>query len=64
MTWMPFSSMPLGAGHTLKEYGQILADDAEYRELAQAFSQRVKDVQEFLAQIDLGCPCIRWQTNP
>ncbi|APB33383.1 glycolate oxidase, iron-sulfur subunit [Gloeomargarita lithophora Alchichica-D10] len=45
-----------GCGHTLKEYGHILADDPEYRERAQAFSRQVKDVQEFLAQIDLGVP--------
>jgi glycolate oxidase iron-sulfur subunit len=45
-----------GCGHTLKEYGQMLADDPEYRELAQAFSQRVKDVQEFLAHITLDVP--------
>lgn len=53
-----------GCGHTLKEYGQILADDAEYRELAQAFSQRVKDVQEFLAQIDLGVPLYPLANEP
>ncbi len=45
-----------GCGHTLKEYGHLLADDREYRELAQAFSRRVYDLQEFLAQIDLGVP--------
>ncbi|MEN9217307.1 MAG: heterodisulfide reductase-related iron-sulfur binding cluster [Gloeomargarita sp. HHBFW_bins_162] len=45
-----------GCGHTLKEYGQILAADPEYRELAIKFSRSVKDVQEFLAQIDLNVP--------
>ena len=42
-----------GCGHTLKEYGHILADDAEYQEKAQAFASKVKDVQEFLANVGL-----------
>ena len=42
-----------GCGHTLKEYGHILADDPEYYEKAIAFSNKVKDVQEFLAEIEL-----------
>ena len=42
-----------GCGHTLKEYGHILADDNEYRIKAQEFSSKVKDVQEFLSTIKL-----------
>ena len=42
-----------GCGHTLKEYGHILADDPEYKEKAEKFSSQVKDVQEFLAGIEL-----------
>ncbi|HAC64861.1 MAG TPA: glycolate oxidase [Cyanothece sp. UBA12306] len=42
-----------GCGHTLKEYGHILADDPEYKEKAQEFSAKVKDVQEFLAEVGL-----------
>lgn len=42
-----------GCGHTLKEYGHILQDDDGYREKAIAFSNTVKDVQEFLAAIEL-----------
>ena len=42
-----------GCGHTLKEYGHILADDPEYRTKAQEFASKVKDVQEFLAEIEL-----------
>ncbi|MCZ0900191.1 (Fe-S)-binding protein, partial [Microcoleus sp. HI-ES] len=38
-----------GCGHTLKEYGHILADDPQYREKAEKFAANVKDVQEFLA---------------
>jgi glycolate oxidase iron-sulfur subunit len=42
-----------GCGHTLKEYGHILADDSEYQDKAQAFAAKVKDVQEFLATVGL-----------
>lgn len=42
-----------GCGHTLKEYGHILADDPEYREKAQEFAAQVKDVQEFLIEVGL-----------
>lgn len=42
-----------GCGHTLKEYGHILADDSEYRLKAQEFASKVKDVQEFLSNINL-----------
>ena len=42
-----------GCGHTLKEYGHIMADDSEYKEKAEEFASKVKDVQEFLAEIDL-----------
>ena len=40
-----------GCGHTLKEYGHILEDDPEYREKAQEFAAKVKDVQEFLMEV-------------
>ncbi|ABA24153.1 conserved hypothetical protein [Trichormus variabilis ATCC 29413] len=42
-----------GCGHTLKEYGHILEDDAEYREKAKNFAAKVKDAQEFLATVGL-----------
>ncbi|MEJ1930400.1 (Fe-S)-binding protein [Nostoc sp. NIES-2111] len=42
-----------GCGHTLKEYGHILADDPEYKEKAQDFAAKVKDAQEFLATVGL-----------
>lgn len=38
-------------GSFLKDYGQLLAQDAEYAERAAAFSARVKDITEFLAQV-------------
>jgi glycolate oxidase iron-sulfur subunit len=45
-----------GCGHTLKEYGDILATDAVYQELGEEFSHQVKDIQEFLASIDFIAP--------
>ncbi len=42
-----------GCGHTLKEYGHILADDPNYAEKAKEFAAKVKDVQEFLAEVKL-----------
>ncbi|MFM2064643.1 MAG: hypothetical protein RLZZ507_4314 [Cyanobacteriota bacterium] len=42
-----------GCGHTLKEYGHILADDPEYAEPAKAFAAKVKDAQEFLINVGL-----------
>lgn len=45
-----------GCGSTLKEYGHLLADDPEYAEPARDFAARVRDVSEFLAQIQLLLP--------
>jgi glycolate oxidase iron-sulfur subunit len=42
-----------GCGHTLKEYGHILQDDLQYREQAQQFAAKVRDIHEFLWQIGL-----------
>ncbi len=38
-----------GCGSTLKEYHELLAHDAAYREKAERFSRAVRDVTEFLA---------------
>lgn len=43
-----------GCGSTLKEYGQLLADDPEYQAKARAFSGKLQDVTEFLAGIPLN----------
>jgi len=40
-----------GCGSTLKEYGDLLADDPEYAEKATRFSSLVKDVTEFVAEL-------------
>jgi glycolate oxidase iron-sulfur subunit len=45
-----------GCGHTLKEYHHILQDDPEYAERAKAFVAKVRDGQEFLAQVGLTTP--------
>lgn len=42
-----------GCGSTLKEYGDLLEGDPEYSERARRFAGLVKDVNEFLAGIDL-----------
>ena len=53
-----------GCGHTLKEYDHILQDDDAYREKAIAFSSQVKDVQEFLASIELTASFHPLQKEP
>jgi glycolate oxidase iron-sulfur subunit len=40
-----------GCGSTMKEYAYLLRDDPEYAERARAFSEKVKDVSEFLYEI-------------
>lgn len=41
-----------GCGAMMKDYGELLRDDLAYAERAAAFSARVKDVTEFLTEID------------
>ena len=43
-------------GSTLKEYGEILADDPEWAARAEAFSAKVRDISEYLATIPLEKP--------
>jgi glycolate oxidase iron-sulfur subunit len=43
-----------GCGSSMKEYGQLLADDPDWAERARTFSERVRDVTEIVA--DLGEP--------
>ncbi|MFI5309799.1 MAG: (Fe-S)-binding protein [Gemmatimonadales bacterium] len=38
-----------GCGAAMKEYGHLLQDDADWRERAEAFSAKVRDVSELLA---------------
>ena len=47
-----------GCGAVMKEYGELLEHDAEYRDRAIAFSKKVRDVSEFLNSLELvrGAP--------
>ncbi len=49
-----------GCGSTLKGYGHLLAEDAEFAEPARAFATRVRDVSELLA----GSPAPPAQRQP
>lgn len=53
-----------GCGHTLKEYGHILADDPDYAEKAKAFAAKVRDVQEFLSDVGLTAKLHPLQKQP
>jgi glycolate oxidase iron-sulfur subunit len=46
-------------GSTLKEYGALLAGDAEWAARAEAFRSKVRDISEFLCQIPLRKPTKR-----
>lgn len=45
-----------GCGAQLKEYTQLLEHDAAYRDRAARFSERVKDISEYLAGLDFKTP--------
>lgn len=53
-----------GCGHTLKEYGTILADDPNYADKATAFAAKIRDVQEFLAEVGLTAPLSPLRAEP
>lgn len=53
-----------GCGHTLKEYHHILKGDPAYGERAIAFVAKVKDVQEFLANVGLTAPLSPLREKP
>ncbi len=42
-----------GCGSTLKEYGELFHADVEWRDRAQAFADKVRDISEFLVHIGL-----------
>ncbi len=50
-------------GSTLKEYGHLLQDDPQWAQRAAAFSQKVRDVSEFLMEIPLEKPSGRLETR-
>ncbi len=43
-------------GSTLKDYGELLKADPEWNERAKVFSQKVRDVSEYLASVPLEKP--------
>jgi glycolate oxidase iron-sulfur subunit len=45
-----------GCGSTMKEYGELFADDPAYAEKARRFAAMVKDVSEFLVELPLDPP--------
>jgi glycolate oxidase iron-sulfur subunit len=45
-----------GCGSHLKHYDRLLADDPVYRPKAQAWSRKVKDIHEFLVEIQFRIP--------
>ena len=45
-----------GCGSSMKEYPELLKDDAEYRDKAERFSSMTQDVTEFLAGLPLQEP--------
>ena len=45
-----------GCGSTMKEYGRLLRDDPKYAERAEAFSARVRDISEVLAELQPAAP--------
>jgi len=45
-----------GCGSTMKEYGDLLADDPNYRSKAKLFAAKVKDVCEWLDHIGIIAP--------
>ncbi|MBV9440289.1 MAG: 4Fe-4S dicluster domain-containing protein, partial [Candidatus Eremiobacteraeota bacterium] len=45
-----------GCGSTLKEYGDVLADDPQWAERARAFAVKVRDISEYLAELEPRAP--------
>ena len=45
-----------GCGSSMKEYGRLLRDDPDYAERAAAFSAKVRDVSELLAELGPVAP--------
>jgi glycolate oxidase iron-sulfur subunit len=53
-----------GCGHSMKEYGAILAEDSDYAEPAKQFASQVRDIQEFLAEVGLTATLHPLQDEP
>lgn len=48
-----------GCGAAMKEYGRLLAEDPVYRDRAREFSDKVRDISEFLVERGLALPAGR-----
>jgi len=45
-----------GCGSTLKQYGELFADEAAWRARGEAFAEKVRDINEFLATLEPRAP--------
>jgi glycolate oxidase iron-sulfur subunit len=52
--WDAIITNAAGCGSTLKEYGELLDDDPAYSTQAHKFAALMKDITEFLSEIDLN----------
>jgi glycolate oxidase iron-sulfur subunit len=52
-----------GCGSTMKEYGELLANDPEYAEKAEDVAERTKDIHEFLSELGFEKPQGSLATN-
>jgi len=48
-----------GCGTTVKEYGYLLQDDPDYRDLAEQFALIARDITEFMETLGLMPPAVR-----
>jgi glycolate oxidase iron-sulfur subunit len=53
-----------GCGHSMKDYGAILAEDPDYAAPAKQFASQVRDIQEFLAEVGLTAKLHPLQDEP
>jgi glycolate oxidase iron-sulfur subunit len=51
-----------GCGSTLKEYGDLLREDAQ-QEQGEKFARKVKDVTEFLDELGIRTPARKWKAR-
>jgi glycolate oxidase iron-sulfur subunit len=52
-----------GCGSTMKEYGELLANDPKYAEKAEEVAERTKDIHEFLSELGFEKPKGSLSTN-
>lgn len=53
-----------GCGSHLKTYGHLLADDPLYAERAQMWDRKIKDIHQWLVEIDFTPPAMPAQPDP